>query len=177
MLLQAYTTQWIEDFHSIKTLLEKALSPLSIAIEHVGSTAVPSLDAKPIIDIDIVYNEPIDFYAIKIRLEKIGYFHNGNQGIEGREVFKRRHSVPKQDVLDTITHHLYVCIAGSAALERHILLRDYLIAHKEAREVYQKLKLDIAQEANQDKKLYAQIKEIKSKDFIDAIIEKAKKMN
>ncbi len=175
MLIQAYNKRWIEDFNSIKNLLAEALHPLPISIEHVGSTAVPDLAAKPIIDMDIVYNEAIDFEDIKSKLEKIGYCHNGNQGIINRDVFKRKHTLFQKGVLDTITHHLYVCLADSAALGRHIVFRDYLIAHKEARDTYQKLKLDVAQEAHQDKKRYAELKEIKSKDFIDAIIEKSKK--
>ena len=175
MLIQAYQTSWVEDFSKIKTVIEHALQPLIISIEHVGSTAVPNLAAKPIIDIDIIYDENTAFEDIKTRLEKIGYFHNGNQGILNREVFKRSKMLVFQDVLDRIVHHLYVCPMGSEALQRHILLRDYLIAHDAARLHYQNMKYAIAAEVNQDKKKYAELKEVTSKDFIDSIIEKTKK--
>ena len=174
MLIQPYQEKWIEDFKAIKEVLNDALMPLNVTIEHVGSTAVPELAAKPIIDIDIVFDENVDFNDIKKRLEKIGYFHNGNQGIPNREVFKRGKMLVLHKVLDKIVHHLYVCLTGSEALLRHILFRDYLIAHAEARVQYQNMKYNIAQEVHQDRKKYAELKEVVTKDFIDAIIENAK---
>jgi GrpB-like predicted nucleotidyltransferase (UPF0157 family) len=174
MLIQPYQEKWIEDFKAIKEVLNNALMPLNVTIEHVGSTAVPELAAKPIIDIDIVFGDDVDFNDIKKSLEKIGYFHNGNQGILNREVFKRRELLVLHKILDNIVHHLYVCLNGSEALQRHILFRDYLIAHPEARIQYQNMKYDIAQEVHQDRKKYAELKEVVTKDFIDDIIEKAK---
>ena len=174
MLIQPYQKIWIEDFKAIKDVLNDALMPLNVTIEHVGSTAVPELAAKPIIDIDIVFGEDVDFNDIKKRLEKIGYFHNGNQGIPNRDVFKRGKTLVFHKVLDNIVHHLYVCLKGSEALLRHILLRDYLIAHSEVRMQYQNMKYDIAQTVQQDRKKYAELKEVVTKDFIDGIIEKAK---
>lgn len=76
--------------------------------------------------------------------------------------------------MDTITHHLYVCLKGSKALERHILFRDYLRKNEWARIKYQQMKYELAQKANQDKKRYAILKELKINDFIDSIIEKQK---
>ena len=125
MLLKKYSTKWINDFSLIKGEIEKALSGLTFSIEHVGSTAVPNLDAKPVIDIDFIYTEQPDFERIKSRLENIGYYHNGNQGIEARDVFKRK-GISTDNILDKIQHHLYVCPTNNKALERHILTRDYL---------------------------------------------------
>ncbi|RZK70281.1 MAG: GrpB family protein [Pedobacter sp.] len=142
---------------------------LCISIEHVGSTAVPALAAKPIIDIDIIYNEVSDFEQIKKSLEAIGYDHNGDQGIVGREVFKRT-GQQKDAVLDRITHHLYACQYNCPELHRHLLFRDYLRKNKEARNYYQQLKYEIAEEANQDKKVYASLKELKANSFINYII-------
>jgi len=88
MLLEKYSSQWVNQFEAIKSKLENALNGLEFSIEHVGSTSVPNLDAKPIIDIDIIYTLKDDFERIKQRLEKIGYYHNGNQGISERDVFK-----------------------------------------------------------------------------------------
>jgi GrpB-like predicted nucleotidyltransferase (UPF0157 family) len=175
MLIQAYKTSWIDDFNDIKTVIAEALHPLNVLIEHVGSTAVPNLDAKPIIDVDIIYDTHTAFNDIKTGLEKLGYRHNGNQGIPHRDVFKRDKTFVFQGVLDEIVHHLYVCLNGSDALQRHILFKNYLIANDEARVYYQNMKYAIAAEVNQDKKKYAELKEVRSKDFIDAIIEKTKK--
>ena len=171
MLIQAHQASWVEDFSKIKRVIEEVLQPLNVSIEHVGSTAVPNLAAKPIIDIDIVYGENTKFEDIKTGLEKLGYFHNGNQGIPNREVFKRDKMLILHPILDKIVHHLYVCLSDSEALQRHILLRDYLLENEDARVYYQNLKYAIAEEANQDKKKYAALKEVKTKDFIDGIIE------
>ena len=80
--------------------LKKGLTGLAYRIEHVGSTSVPNLDAKDIIDMDILYEHESEFEKIKAGLLKIGYYHNGNQGIEQREVFKRNRAF-KNEVLDT----------------------------------------------------------------------------
>ncbi|MEL6923886.1 MAG: GrpB family protein, partial [Bacteroidota bacterium] len=85
---------------------------------------------------------------------------------------------PKQahDVLDKITHHLYVCPAESKALERHLLMRNFLRKHEWARLKYQDMKYNLAAKAHQDQKRYAQLKEAHCNDFIDTIIEKEKEI-
>ena len=118
-ILHPYTKNWITSFDLIKAQLQLALAEIDCVIEHVGSTAVPNLDAKPIIDIDIIFKEKESFELIKLRLESIGYYHNGNQGIEDREVFKRLANT-ENSILDAISHHLYVCPIFSKALERHL---------------------------------------------------------
>lgn len=173
MLIQKYNTKWVEDFNQIKSILHKTIS--NINIEHIGSTSIPELAAKPIIDIDIVFDTSIDFEEIKKGLESIGYYHNGNQGIPKREAFKRNLTIEKHKVLDFITHHLYVCPIDSEELERHLLFRDYLTNNETARMQYQELKYEIAKKVNQDKKEYAQLKEVIAKDFFESIIEKARK--
>jgi GrpB-like predicted nucleotidyltransferase (UPF0157 family) len=175
MLIQEYTKSWIEDFNKIRKVINDALIHLKVSIEHVGSTSIPELAAKPIIDIDIVFDAPIEFDEIKKRLEKIGYYHNGHQGIPNREVFKRPKTVTSRGILDSIPHHLYVCSADSEELQKHILFRDYLMANKEARVQYQNLKYELAEEVNQDQKKYAQLKEARASNFINAIIAKANK--
>ena len=169
MLLKKYNPGWINWFEKIKLELESGLRFPTCTIEHVGSTAVPNLDAKPIIDIDIVYQQEADFEKIKRGLMDLGYFHNGNQGIQFREVFKRN-GIFRHPVLDSIPHHLYVCPNNSGPLERHVLFRDFLRKNEWARTLYQEMKYQLAQQANQDKKLYAELKELNVNDFIDEII-------
>lgn len=173
MLLEKYNPNWVNDFNSLKTIIAKALHGLNYEIEHVGSTAVPNLDAKPIIDMDIIYQQPADFATIKERLENIGYYHNGNQGIEDRDVFKRT-SKSSHEILDSITHHLYVCRINSQALERHILSRDFLRKNEWAIITYQEMKYQLAEMAGQDRKKYAELKELHVNAFIDEIIAKEK---
>ena len=77
MLIQKYKVEWAKDFETIKGVLQGACGENVIRIEHIGSTSVPGLAAKPIIDIDIVYQSNEAFGSIKSALRKIGYFHNG----------------------------------------------------------------------------------------------------
>lgn len=172
MLIETYTSRWVKDFNDLKREIQNALQGFEYAIEHVGSTSVPGLASKPIIDIDIIYTEPDDFDKIKSGLEKTGYYHNGNQGIEGRDVFKRNGGFTNK-ILDTIKHHLYVCPIDSKALERHILSRDYLRKNDWARLKYQQMKYELAEKARQDKKIYQELKESTVNDFIDLIIDKS----
>ncbi|HEX4958157.1 MAG TPA: GrpB family protein [Lacibacter sp.] len=174
LLLEPYNPVWITQFEKIRKELLTILQDMPLAVEHVGSTSVTNLDAKPIIDIDIIYFHLTHFEKIKSRLELSGYYHNGNQGIPDREVFKRN-GKQEHEILDTINHHLYACPLGSKALERHILLRNYLRKNEWARVKYQQLKYEIAEMANQNRKLYAELKELYSNDFIDSVIEEERK--
>jgi GrpB-like predicted nucleotidyltransferase (UPF0157 family) len=173
MLLQEYKESWVEDFGAIQTVIAAALLNLDASIEHVGSTAVPGLSAKPVIDIDIVYSESVAFDEIKNRLAQTGYKHHGNQGIAGREVFKRDTATAAHSILDAIAHHLYACRVDSEELQRHILFRDYLRKNEAARMQYQHLKYETAAAAGQDRKQYAQLKEERAKNFITTIITRA----
>ena len=125
MLIVPYDPIWINDFEQIASTLSTTLNGLICGIEHVGSTSIPNLAAKPIIDIDLVYIEQESFENIKNRLESIGYIHKGNQGMKDREVFKRN-LIQNNPILDQISHHLYVCKNNSIELQRHLLFRDYL---------------------------------------------------
>ncbi|MDO1451362.1 GrpB family protein [Rhodocytophaga aerolata] len=174
MLIQEYQEKWAKDFKEIKQVINEVLLGMNVSIEHIGSTSVLQLAAKPIIDIDVIYEPNVDFKELKKALEKIGYFYNGNQGIQEREVFKRQLLTQKHKVLDFITHHLYVCPIHSKELRGHLLFRNFLIENENSRLEYEQIKLQIAQEANQDHKKYAQLKEIKAKSFIQSIIERAK---
>ena len=173
MVLEKYSSNWIKNFTDMKRELEIVCNGIEFSIEHVGSTAVPYLDSKPIIDIDIIYHYPSDFEKIKVRLEKFGYYHSGNQGIQDRDVFKRNEK-GTNEILDNIKHHLYVCPIGSKALERHILSRNFLRKNEWARLKYQQMKYHLAEMANEDKKIYAALKELHVNDFIDSIIETEK---
>lgn len=171
MLLHNYNKSWPINFNSIAEILEKGIFPLKVSILHVGSTAVPHLSAKPIIDIDVVYVHEASFSQIKSILITLGYYHNGNQGIVGREVFKRKLFVTHQ-VLDNIKHHLYVCSSNSLEYKKHLFFRDFLRNDEAAKKQYEILKQSLATEANQNKKTYALLKEQKASAFVNAILDK-----
>lgn len=170
MLILQYQNHWKKDFEQIKSVLLEQLDSFQVEIEHVGSTSVPGLAAKPIIDIDIIYQKN-DFEDIRKQLEKLGYYHNGNQGVEGREVFKRNKNL-NSHTLDGVAHHLYMCPPDSDEFKKHILFRDHLRANITSREAYQELKLDLASRANQNKKKYAELKETEANGFICSCIKK-----
>ncbi len=174
MVLEKYSSSWVKAYTNIKSDIDNVLEGLAYTIEHVGSTSVPDLDSKPIIDIDIIYSNQVDFEKIKLGLKKIGYYYNGNQGIEDREVFKRNGKMTSE-ILDTVKHHLYVCPVQSKALERHILFRNFLRKNDWARLKYQQMKYELAEKANQDRKIYASLKELHLNDFIDSIIDEEKR--
>lgn len=171
MLIIEYNPEWADNFKKIEDKLLECLEGLSIKVEHVGSTSVIGLSAKDIIDIDLVFND--DFKEIKSRLESIGYYHNGNQGIQGREVFKRK--AFNDSVLNKITHHLYVCRYDNPEYKRHILFRNYLRKSDEARNFYVNQKKEIAHLCNNDKKKYSELKQLRLNSFIDYIVELSKK--
>ena len=137
IVVMPYDEKWAQAFLDIKSELDAVLGGLPISIEHVGSTSVQGLAAKPIIDIDVVVRRTDVGAAIKA-LATIGYEHEGNGGIEDREMFKYS---GKENLME---HHLYVCPEDSAELKRHVLFRDYLRAHPDAVQAYSQIKKEAA---------------------------------
>ena len=129
-----YDEAWETDFEKIKEEIEAVAGDIIIGIEHVGSTAVKGLSAKPCIDIDIVIADYSVFDELVCRLQSIGYIHEGDLGIEGREAFKY------SDKLHLKKHHLYVCPQDSAELHRHITFRDFLRNDPDAAKRYAEVK-------------------------------------
>jgi GrpB-like predicted nucleotidyltransferase (UPF0157 family) len=114
----------------------QAVSGIALSVEHVGSTAVPGLAAKPIIDIDVVVPSRAELPAIVERLANLGYVHRGNLGIEDREAFEPPAELPE--------HHLYACVRDSAALANHLTIRDHLRRDPAAAAAYAELKKRLA---------------------------------
>lgn len=129
-----YDENWKKDFISIKSEIQDALGELALSIEHVGSTSVEGMSAKPVIDIDVVINDESLLDAVIARLAAVGYMHEGNLGIEGREAFKYS---GKEHLRK---HHLYVCPKNSPELRRHLAFRDYLRSDKNAVLEYSRIK-------------------------------------
>lgn len=173
MLLLPYQSTWADDFRSIREVLRKHSRIEGLRVEHIGSTSIPGLAAKPIIDIDLVFEESSDFPTICEDLESIGYSYHGNQGIPGREVFKRKKDIAQHPVLDGIQHHLYVCHISSEELQRHLNFRDHLREDEASRIAYEQLKYEIARLTNQDRKAYAKLKETMAREFVESILRRS----
>ena len=175
MVVVEYDKEWPQDFLKIKTELQKAITVMS-NIQHVGSTSIPGMKAKPIIDIDVGLENWSDFEAVKRALAEIGYEHEGDRGITGREAFCRNEKV-HNEILDSIDHHLYVCSVDNEEFKRHILFRDYLRSHDEARDRYNQIKEEILAKVGPENRAgYVQMKEEEYRDFFEEIIEKAKSL-
>lgn len=145
--IEAYQPVWTDQFGKLAEVLAAALDDGFLAIEHVGSTSVKDLCAKPILDIDIVVADAKALPGTIQKLSRLGYAHEGDLGIKGREAFK----LENQSLLFLETgevmmeHHLYVCPAESEELERHLVFRDFLRRNPAAATEYGKLKRKLAE--------------------------------
>lgn len=163
-----YNPNWQQEFEAIKVVLLKQLADETVEIEHIGSTAVPGLKAKPVLDIDITIEDKNQLQTVISKLATLGYKHRGDLGITGREAFKRTSDDIPQDGSGRIwqKHHLYVCIKGNTALSNHLKLRDYLRQHPAKAVEYGELKSQLAQQFTYNMDAYIDGKT----DFIVAIL-------
>ncbi len=159
-MIAPYDTQWAEAFQTIKLVISEALTNLIIEIEHVGSTSIQGLGAKPILDIDVVIANDDLLPEVITELEKIGYFHQEKWSFEGREAFGRKDSFTPWDGAGTrwMQHHLYVCNQDSEELARHLAFRDYLRNNPEAVTEYESIKRNLSRTVS-DRKSYTLGKE------------------
>ena len=153
-----YDPDWSLHFAKLADRLAITLAGLVQRIEHIGSTAVPGLAAKPIVDIDVVLETTARLPEVIGRLEGIGYLHEGDLGITGREAF-RWPAVERR-------HHLYVLAQDAAELRRHLTFRDALRADPALRDRYAALKWSIAAKTPHDRASYTAQKST----FITSII-------
>src|SRR5271168_4929063 len=146
MILALYNPEWPTEFAALRAVYMRSLGELILRVEHVGSTAVPSLRAKPILDIDIVMTGYEVFPDVVAHLRRLGYMHNGDQGIREREAFKPLDNMAPytSPPRNWMSHHLYVCPANSFELRRHLIFRDALRTRGDLRNEYEKRKLDVA---------------------------------
>ena len=150
--VRAYECAWKTEFEKIKTELGSALGDLIVGIEHVGSTAVKGMSAKPCIDLDVIIKDYSVFDSVVEKLATIGYIHEGNLGIKDREAFKY------SDKPHLMAHHLYVCPQYSDELHRHITFRDFLQSNPDAAAKYSKIKENAAELYPNDIDKYIQYK-------------------
>jgi GrpB-like predicted nucleotidyltransferase (UPF0157 family) len=156
-----YDPHWPRTFEILRSPLAEALGGLAAAIEHIGSTAVPGLAAKPIIDIDVLLKSAADLPLVIQRLASLGYAHRGDLGIAGREAF----AAPS----GAHVHHLYVCPPESQEYRRHLALRNYLRTHSAEAAAYSKLKRSLAARFREDRSAYFAGK----REFIELLLQQA----
>jgi len=152
-----WADKYQEEAHSLTTVL----SPEIIAIHHIGSTAIPDIFAKPIIDILIEVKEinRIDHY--NNLMATLGYAAHGEYGIPERRYFSK-------DKEGTHTYHVHIFQIGNPEIDRHIKFRDHLITHPDDAQAYSLLKIELAKIFPEDVDQYTEAKS----DFIQSVSEK-----
>jgi len=165
IIVEPYNPAWSDEYEKIKKYLWSHISDIAIDMIHAGSTSVPGLAAKPIIDFNIIIESYDVFPQMVERLESLGYIHEGDGCIPARERFKGG----KRDTF--MEYHMYVCPKNSAELERQILFRDYLRQNDDARDEYAALKQSLAEKHRHDIDAYIAGKH----EFIIGIVEIARK--
>jgi GrpB-like predicted nucleotidyltransferase (UPF0157 family) len=158
IIVVEYDPAWPATFNDLRARVWSVVGDLALAIEHMGSTSVPGLAAKPIIDMTVVVPSADDVPQAIERLATLGYVHRGNLGIEGREAFGNPMELP--------AHHLYVCPTGSLGLLNPLAVRNYLRTHLEAARAYGDLKKSLAAQFPHDIDSYVSGKT----DFILSIL-------
>lgn len=151
---------WHQLFAEEEARLRDAIGEHVVAIEHVGSTAICGLSAKPIIDIAAAVREAANAERCVRLLENIDYQYRGENGIAGRYYFVK--GEPR-------THHLHMVEVGSDFWKNHLLFRDYVRKHPEVAEEYELLKRDLARKYERDREAYTEGKS----SFIEEVLKRA----
>lgn len=154
---------WREEFELESQQLAVAIGDNLVAIHHIGSTSIPGIYAKPIIDLLV---EVQDIGQIDERggaIARIGYDVMGEYGIPGRRYFRKSRSPGIR------THHVHIYQTGNREITRHLAFRDYTIAHPETAQQYSNLKRKLAEQYPQDIDGYMDGKD----EFIKTIEKKA----
>jgi GrpB-like predicted nucleotidyltransferase (UPF0157 family) len=154
-----WSPRWAEQFEEVAVVLRRALADVrSARVEHVGSTSVPGLAAKPILDVDVVV-EPGEEPAAVAALASIGYVHRGDLGVAGREAF-RAPDEPRRNV--------YVCTAGTPNVRNHLAVRDVLRRRADLREAYDSVKRALAADPDMDIDTYVAGKSAVLQEVLEA---------
>jgi GrpB-like predicted nucleotidyltransferase (UPF0157 family) len=141
-----YDPSWPDRFEALAERVRQALGAQALRIEHIGSTAVPGLAAKPIIDILVVVSDVEDEAAFVPALEIAGFV------LRVREPGHRMMRTPTKDA------HLHFYESDDPAIQDHLDLRDWLMTHADDRELYAKTKRDLARQQWDDMNYYAEAK-------------------
>ncbi len=132
--------KWRDAFDVESKSVADALGENVVAVHHIGSTAILSIYAKPIIDLLVEVKVIIKVDGCSSAMESLGYEVMGEYGIPGRRFFRK-------DNQESIrTHHIHTFEIASAQVERHLAFRDYMLAHPEEAQRYSELKRRLARE-------------------------------
>ncbi|MFW9909974.1 MAG: GrpB family protein [Candidatus Thorarchaeota archaeon] len=138
VLVEPYNKEWSKMYKEEANRIFPILKNEIIAMYHIGSTSIPGMWAKPIIDILLEVSDITKIDEYDEAMICIGYEPRGELGIPGRRYFS------KEKPVDVRTHHIHAYESRNAGIERHLAFRDYMIAHPEAAQEYINLKRELA---------------------------------
>jgi len=170
-----YDPRWPAMFEEERSRLQAAIGEWAADIQHVGSTAIPGIAAKPIIDIAIHLNLLVDaLKCITPLVEHLQYECLGEFGIPDRIYFRKPTATPLSGQIaghDRAgrTHQIHMYPLGHEQFAKHITFRDYLRTHPDAARQYEALKRELAVRHAGDVEAYADAKS----DFVQSILRKA----
>jgi GrpB-like predicted nucleotidyltransferase (UPF0157 family)/quercetin dioxygenase-like cupin family protein len=147
-----YDPVWQDWFEALRAQIWPAVEDVALRIDHVGSTSVPGLAAKPVIDLDVVVASELEVRSAVERIEALGYRWLGELGVPGRQAFMRLTAG------DLPSHHLSVVVEDNKAHLDHWLLRDILRSDSEARAAYAAAKRRAVEVAESDIDAYTEAK-------------------
>lgn len=162
IVVVAYDPAWPGMYASEAEKIARVFGKFLISIEHVGSTSIPNLPAKPIIDIMLVVEDIEMVESLNPAMIELGYEPKGEYGISGRRHFSKGGDRIR-------THNIHTYASGNPEIERHRNFRDYLIAHAHKARQYAEMKAHLAQEFPHDMDSYLAGKAV----FIKEILAKA----
>jgi GrpB-like predicted nucleotidyltransferase (UPF0157 family) len=135
-----HNPQWRDAFEAEAKQVAAALGEHVVAVHHIGSTAIPNIYAKPVVDLLVEIRDITEVDNRSSAMESLGYEVMGEYGIPGRRYFR------KDNPEGIRTHNLHAFAAGSAEVERHLTFRDYMLAHPVDAQRYSELKRKLAEE-------------------------------
>jgi GrpB-like predicted nucleotidyltransferase (UPF0157 family) len=144
VIVVSHQPQWSVEFEQEATAVATALGKNVLAIHHIGSTAIPGIYAKPIIDLLVAVQDLLAVDQQNAAIESLGYEVMGEFGIIDRRFFR------KDNPAGIRTHHVHVFASNSPQILRHLAFRDYLIAHPTSAQLYSDLKRALAKQYPQD---------------------------
>jgi GrpB-like predicted nucleotidyltransferase (UPF0157 family) len=167
-----YDPSWPDEFEALAAALRPAVEGLAREIHHVGSTSIPGMPGKPVIDIDIELLPGVSIDEITAALEPLGYVFNGDQGIRDRYAYKRvSAAVPFcEHRQEWPYHHLYACPHYSEELARHLVFRDRLRESAELREAYIAIKQEALRRACGVRQVYVDEKQRLASEFVRQVV-------
>ncbi|HEX4205402.1 MAG TPA: GrpB family protein [Ktedonobacteraceae bacterium] len=165
LIIEEYNPVWPVRFAEEKQRIQERIGNFIEDIQHVGSTSVPGLAAKPIVDIMVVIPDITQVERCVRPLESINYLYMGEYGIPDRHLFCKPGSVSPFERL----YHLHMMDKTHEQYTFHLLFRNYLRKHTDVRDAYQQLKRDLAVQFGANREGYTNAKH----NFIRSTIVKA----